>query len=316
MSSALLIPALSMDNTVEVSRLRHQLALGVQCVDVLTQAPLGSGTGRGVALDLTSIGTRPWVQRLEAHSQGRHALRLAGRYSKLLLRAMALGDPLGHEINVYGQREAGSSRASTASATSSAKGYSMGTDPRVVVPRRVSLTPVISGGLPTAGLINARTVWLYPGAAYPLPAKATGLRGRIRRDLGAGEIKAAPWARVVITRAGAGGPDFAAETKLAWAHGDDRGEFLAVLGKDAVTGGAALPAQLNLHVWVFLPPLVTVWDATHPLASLPLEVGGTDSLNDVLRGRALPASYVPQSVRALSVKLGEVRSMNEADLLF
>jgi hypothetical protein len=291
MSSAMLIPALSMDNTEEVSRLRHQLALGVQCVDVLTQAPLASGTGRGVALELASIGSRPWVQRLEVHSQGRHALRMAGRYSKLVLRAIELGDPLGHEISV-------------------------GTDSRVVVPRRVSLTPVISAGLPTAGLINARTVWLYPGAAYPLPGKATGLRGRIRRDLGAGVIKAVPWARVVITRAGAGAPNFAAETKLAWAHGDDRGEFLAVLGKDAVTGGAALPAQLNLHVWVFLPPLTTVWDATQPLASLPLEVGGTDSLNDVLRGRALPASYVPQSVRALSVKLGEVRSMNEADLLF
>jgi hypothetical protein len=291
MSSAMLIPALSMDNTEEVSRLRHQLALGVQCVDVLTQAPLASGTGRGVALELASIGSRPWVQRLEVHSQGRHALRMAGRYSKLVLRAIELGDPLGHEISV-------------------------GTDSRVVVPRRVSLTPVISAGLPTAGLINARTVWLYPGAAYPLPGKATGLRGRIRRDLGAGVIKAVPWARVVITRAGAGAPNFAAETKLAWAHGDDRGEFLAVLGKDAVTGGAALPAQLNLHVWVFLPPLTTVWDATQPLASLPLEVGGTDSLNDVLRGRALPASYVPQSVRSLSVKLGEVRSMNEADLLF
>lgn len=296
-------PTLSVHNTHEVSALRHRLALGLQCIDALSQAPIEGGPGRAVIALLAAIGARPWAQRFDPHTQGRHALRLDGRYRQLLLRAIELGDPLAHELSLHGTRD--DRRAD----------YRIDADPRVFVPRRLSLTPVVSAGLPTAGMVNARTAWLWPGAAYPLPSKATALRGRIRRDV-AGVIQAVPWARVVITRAGAGAPNFATEAKLAWAHGDDRGEFLAVLGNNAVTGGAALPAQLNLRVWVFLPPLATVFDPAAPLASLPLEAGGTEVLNDVLRGRAMPASYVQQSARTLSVKLGEVRTMNEADLLF
>jgi hypothetical protein len=121
---------------------------------------------------------------------------------------------------------------------------------------------------------------------------------------------------VVCTKAGAGAPNFATETPIGWAHGDDRGEFVLVLGAAAVSGGGALPAQIAVRVWVFLPPPAPVWNEADPLASLPLEVGGTAALNETLKGRAIPAAYVAQSARDLAVKLGEVRTMNEADLLF
>lgn len=296
-------PLLSVDNTTEVARVRHQLALGLQGVDALTQAPMEAGMGRSIRADLASIGARPWVQRLDSHSQGRHALRFAGRYEKLLLRAVAMGDPLVHQVFVHGARDAHMGN------------YSVDNDPRIFVPRRLSLTPVLVAGLPASSLANARTAWLWPGPAYPLPSKATAVRGRIQRDLGAGRKEPIRWTRVVMTRAGAGAANLATEEALAWAHGDERGEFLLVLGGNAVMG-AALPPLLNVNVWVFQPPVATVWDPAQPLNSLPLEDGGTAVLNEVLKGRAMPASYVQQSARTLGLKLGEVLTMNEADLLF
>jgi hypothetical protein len=89
-----------------------------------------------------------------------------------------------------------------------------------------------------------------------------------------------------------------------------------VLGNGALSGAAALPAALNLNVWVFLPPALPAFNAADPLTSLPLESAGTDAINDVLKGLAVPPSYVPQAVRSLSLALGEVRAMSDADLLF
>lgn len=295
---------LRLDETVEVSRVGHRLALGVQWFDALTQLPIEAPAGAAWLNDLEAIGARPVVQRLEAHSQGRQAIRHAGRYRKLLEHAVADGDPLGHAVRAYGARDARSAS------------YATGQDPRRYVPRRVAFTPVLTGGVPPASIVNTRTAWLWPAAAYPLPSRSTGLRGRIRREVSPGVNAAVPWARVIVTRAGAGPANFNTETQIGWAHGDDRGEFLLALGNSAVSGAAALPAALSLNVWVFLPPALPAFDATDPLASLPLENAGTDALNDVLKGVAVPPAYVPQAVRSLSLALGEVRAMSDADLLF
>lgn len=295
---------LRLEETVEVARVGHRLALGLQWIDALTQQPIESPAGAAWLSDLEAIGTRPCARRFEAHSQGRQAIRHAGPYRKLLDHAVAEGDPLDHTVRAFGARDARVAR------------YATGQDPRRYVPRRLAFTPVLSGGVPPASLVNTRTAWLWPGAAYPLPSRSTGVRGRIRREAAPGVHVPVPWARVIATRAGAGPANFATETQIGWAHGDDRGEFLLVLGNAAVSGAAALPATIILNVWVFLPPALPAFNAADPLSSLPLDSGGTDTLNDVLKGLAVPPSHVPQAVRSLALALGELRAMSDADLLF
>lgn len=295
---------LRLDNTTEVARVGHRLAMGVQCFDALTQRPLEPLGGPDVVAELRAVGTRAHLQRLEPHTQARHALRHEGRYARLLARAVELADSTSHELYLYGTRHR------------QAGDYSTDNDPRRFVPRRLACTPVLAAGLPPATTANARQAWLWPGAAYLLPGRTTALRGRIRRDQGGGLQAPVPWARVVATRPGAGDPDFATETALAWAHGDDRGEFLLVLGNAAASGAAALPPQVSVHVWVFLPPPLPAFDPADPLASLPLEDGGTEVDSELLRGRTVPAGYAPQAVRAASLPLGEVHTLAEAELLF
>ena len=130
--------ALRLDETAEVSRLGHRLALGVQWIDALTQQPAEPLAGAAWVGELRAIGARPCVQRLEVHTQGRQALRHAGPYAKLLARAVALGDPLGHRVLGHGAREP------------RAGAYSVANDPRVYVPRQLSLTPVLASGTPPA----------------------------------------------------------------------------------------------------------------------------------------------------------------------
>ncbi|MDB5858121.1 MAG: hypothetical protein JWQ76_1810, partial [Ramlibacter sp.] len=213
-------------------------------------------------------------------------------------------DPTNLVLQAYGQ------------ASPLAPRYSTDNDPRRYVPRKLALTPVQAGGIPAATAANIRQAWLWPGTAYPLPGKASAVRGCVRK--GAALATAAPvaWARVVFTRPGPVPPNFANEVTLGYAHGDDRGEFLAVFGPDAVPGGAALPASLALHAWLFLPPAASTFDAADPLASLPLEVGGTTALNDVLRGTEVPAGYVKKGPVAVTLPLGRVLAIADADLLF
>ena len=261
---------------------------------------------------MQSIGARPVAQRLDRHPDARHALRHAGRLAAVLKKAAedkvavpppdAASDPTNFVLISWGEAQV------------SPTGYGTGNDPRRFVPRRLSLTPVQAGGVPTATVGNIRTALLLPGANYPLAGSTTAVRGRIRRGPAPDKLKPVAWARIVITRP-AGAPDFASETRLAWAHGDDRGEFLAALGPGAVPGGADLPATLQLRVWIFLPAADT-FDPADPLASLPLEVGGTDATNAVLDGQQPPPAYVGKGPIDISCPLGRVFTMNESDLVF
>lgn len=305
----MLVEPLGPQNTIEVDHVRHRLALGVQWFDALSRMPV---PGAWVS-ELLAIGARPLPQRFELHPRGSHALRHAGRLAKLLQRAAADKaaappatpelDPTNFVLQAWGQASAAVPR------------YRTGNDPRTFVPRRLSLTPVQAAGIPSATTDNMRQAWLWPGAAYPLPGKASAVRGRVRRGPSPAAAQPVPWARLVFTRPNPGPANFPGEVKLGFAHGDDRGEFLAVFGADAVAGGAALPPAVNLHAWVFLPPAAG-FDPADPLASLPLEVAGAAALNDVLRGTELPPGYLQRGPIALSLPLGTVVTMNEADLLF
>jgi hypothetical protein len=300
MSSLVAIRLLLLEDTVPAERVGHRLALGVQFLDSLNRLPVDGP----LTCDLDAIGARPLPQRCEAHSQGRQALRHSGRLAKLLARAVDLAESTSFKLRGYGRRDPRS------------EGYTLANDPRHYVPRRLALTPVLVDGVPPASRDNIRQAWLWPGAAYPVPANATALRGRVQHGPDLDHAAAVPWSRLVVTHPGPGPANFATETKVAWGHGDDRGEFLILLGAAAVPGGVLLPASLDLRLWVFLPPPGVELDPADPLSSLPLEDGGTAALNEVLRGTAIPPGYLQQAAIDLSVKPGGISSIAEATLLY
>ncbi|HRD92213.1 MAG TPA: hypothetical protein PK201_03745, partial [Accumulibacter sp.] len=85
MSAVAITRPLAIDDTVQVSRVSHRLALGIQWLDALTGMPV---PGDWVN-DLEAIGSRAGLQRFERHPQARQALRHAGRLAKLLQLAAA-----------------------------------------------------------------------------------------------------------------------------------------------------------------------------------------------------------------------------------
>lgn len=296
-----IVPALDESNTRQVSDIGHRLAMGVQWREALSgQAARGSWL-----TDLEAIGPRPLAQRFTAHAQGRHALLHRGPLARLL---------------AAGAHDKGLVPPATVAADPTnfvLLGHSPGLARRYV-PRRLSLTPVQTGGVPPATLDNIRTAWLWPGADGAVPANATVVRGRIRRVDGMGVARPVAWARVTITRPALAlpPPDFDAEPQVAWAHGDDRGEFLAVLGPAMLGGGAALPASVALTLWVHLPPLLPAFDPLAPLDSLPLEVAGVAATSAVLEGKQVPSSHVRQAGIRITLPLGSTTVLADALLQF
>jgi len=144
---------------------------------------------------------------------------------------------------------------------------------------------------------------LFPGAAYDVAERSTGLRGRVLRGPPTNR-RVARWCRV-IARVGT--------RVVGRAHGDDRGEFLLLLQPDAGTIGT-LSSPIAVEVTVYarlaepapsspdLPGLDPYWDL--PLEPVPALT------NDVTRGLTLPASYVETatSVRTVNFPLSLLKS--------
>lgn len=157
---------------------------------------------------------------------------------------------------------------------------------------------------------RSRRPALFPGATYPIVGGTTAIRGRVLRG-GA----AARWARVEARRQPAD-PD-----PVAVAHGDDRGEYLLVLGAGAAPAGP-LPASLTLHLTAVLPATAPAAPAAiraaDPLWDLPLEPLPAAGLPDpVSSGRLRPPGYtltltLPQPV---TVPVGRIRT-HVPDFLF
>ena len=288
-------------NTRQVGHFGHRLAMGVQWRDALSGLP---ATGAWLT-DLERIGTRPLAQRFSAHAQARHALvhrdrvaRLlaAGAHDKLLLPpATPQTDPTNFVLLGHAPGRA-----------------------RRYVPRRLSLTPVQGGGLPPATLDNIRSAALWPGADGAEPANATVVRGRVRQLNANGVPQPVAWARLTFTRPTLTLPPpvFASEPQVAWAHGDDRGEFMAVLGPAIFNGGAALPASLTLTLWVHLAPLAPAFNPLDPLANLPLEVAGSATSGAVLEGKAPPPGHVRQAGLRFTLMPGTATVLADALLVF
>jgi hypothetical protein len=296
--SAAVLRALEPSDTVEVERLRHRLALGLSWTDALTRQA-AFGPLRSV---VETVGPYALNLAMDIHRADRHALRYAGLVQKRFDKALADFANANWAVQAYGARRM------------NRPAYAVDSDPRLYVPRRIQFVPVLAGAVPAPTPFNIRMPWLWPGSAYPLPGNATAIRGRLLRGPDLAHAMPIPWGRLVATIPSAQNV-FGAATPVGYGHGDDRGEFVLVLDNRAVSG-AALTNPVPVRLWPFLPPAAVVLNPADPLASLPLEDGGADSSNAVLRGQEVPAGYVAGASKVLSLHLGETKSDGETTLLF
>ena len=160
---------------------------------------------------------------------------------------------------------------------------------RRFVPRRMQFTfvdeaTVLNAEQAGIDITAAGRAWrprLFPGAAYDVPHTATGVRGTVTRA-------GAPvrWTRVEAMLAG---------KIVGRAHGDDRGEFLLVLGpNDDVTGTGDLVSPIEVTIDVYARDPALPLDAHDSIADLPLEKAAApgSATDDVSDGKALPDHYV------------------------
>jgi hypothetical protein len=140
---------------------------------------------------------------------------------------------------------------------------------------------------------------LFPGAAYDVSPAMTGLRGRVVRN-------GAPvrWTRIVARTGG---------VVIGRAHGDDRGEFLLLLGIDTSNLAALVsPVAVALEI-TRRSPLATV-PTTDPLWGLPLETLPAPGQPDlVARGTEAAPEYLPpgpavSATVTVNVPLGRITS--------
>jgi hypothetical protein len=137
---------------------------------------------------------------------------------------------------------------------------------------------------------------LFPGAGYDVPDTATGVRGLVRK---AGEpIR---WTRVEATI----GPRV-----IGRAHGDDRGEFLLVLGQNTgAVGDLVSPLAVTITVYARNPALAL--DKKDALSDLPVETAAGPGVvpDDVSAGITLPSLYVQVAQLNPLLTLGRLTSV-------
>jgi hypothetical protein len=160
---------------------------------------------------------------------------------------------------------------------------------RRYVPRRMTFafvdeTTVLADEEANMDLPTWNRAWrplLFPGAAYDVEQTATGVRGTVTS--GGQPVR---WTRVEASIAG---------TVIGRAHGDDRGEFLLVLGPNtdvSGTGDLVSPTDVTIDVYARNPALPQ--DPADPLADLPLETAAAPGVtpDDVSDGVNHPDHYV------------------------
>lgn len=145
---------------------------------------------------------------------------------------------------------------------------------------------------------------LFPGADYGTHAGATIIKGRATWGAGGPPVQ---WARVEATAHGAVQP-------APWrAHGDDRGEFLLVIGSLPVVQAQQRSLTVDLDIVVRarpVPPPGTPVDSPaqsrgDPLWHMPLEpLAALDPADPVAAGEVLPAGYTSVASRLVTCRRG------------
>ena len=158
---------------------------------------------------------------------------------------------------------------------------------RRYVPRRLrfaipTLTAVLAAETAGTDVPTTSRIWgpaLFPGATYDVVDSQTTVRGRVTR--GGNPVR---WTRVEASADG---------HIVGRAHGDDRGEFLLVLGQNTGAVGDLTPSlPVTIDVYARDPELPV--DPADPLGDLPLETAAAAGAvpDDVSAGVALPDHYV------------------------
>jgi hypothetical protein len=149
---------------------------------------------------------------------------------------------------------------------------------------------------------------LFPGQNGGVQAGATVIRGRATWGVGG---PPAPWTRIEATAIGASRP-------RTWrAHGDDRGEFVLVIGALELAMALALTRTVDITVVVSGRPLPSpaagapiespAESREDPLWHLPLEqVSTLDPPDPVLRGEVQPPGYSSSTTRTITCRRGAV----------
>lgn len=187
--------------------------------------------------------------------------------------------------------------------------------PRRVVPRRFRVvladeaTVIAAEPTPLPHPLSSRVfpVVLFPGASAPLTRGATVLRGRVTGSPAAAGEARPPlrWTRVSAT-------DPAGDV-VGWAHGDDRGEFVLVIGPaaDAVVLPDD-PLHVELTVAASLPaatpdpldPVRAAVDRMWDLPAEPLPATATPTADDRYTGRTRLPGQTPFGPFPFDLPLG------------
>jgi hypothetical protein len=178
------------------------------------------------------------------------------------------------------------------------------------VPRRLSVpAPDLAGVLAAdrggAAPERACRPVLLPAPAYGLVPGATAVRGQA---VWGADGAPAQWVRVEARLSGA--------PAVSWrAHGDDRGEFLLVVGPLDQLQAMALTGTLDVDVTVHARPRppdgspVASPSASRddPLWHLPIEsVGGLGPGDPVALGTVVPPGYAASATRPVQCRRGDV----------
>jgi hypothetical protein len=174
---------------------------------------------------------------------------------------------------------------------------------RRFVPRRLRIPIFLTRDAADAQPFSRRVrrPFMFPGAGYDATGGATGLRGRVMR--GGAPMR---WARVEARLIGGG-------VLVGRAHGDDRGEFLLLIGtKASPHGDLNAPLQLDVTVLgraaVATPPTPDT-PKIDPLWDLPLEpVAAPGEPDPVSAGESRPRDYTAQVITQVDLILGRVLS--------
>jgi len=263
----------------------HRLLLGLQVMD----APRAQRLSHAVEM---RVEPKPWVDPLTDDQQRWLRARIDARLSLSDGWDSVPRHASGRHVLSYGE------------------GIGANVDIRVldarerIVPRRLRIPLTSLGNPEKVSVLDAlpvgqrsRTPSLYPGAAYDVSDRVTGLRGRVVVSDQGVPPRRVPvrWPRIEA-RIPAGGP------LVAWAHGDQHGEFLLVLPPEAIAAPAVqIPRTLSLDIIAHgrrglpaAPPPVLVRRAD-PFWDLPLETLGVPGVlpatDAVALGRAIPADY-------------------------